>query len=67
MSAEPLRLLLADDEPLALRRIKLALQEIPDVEVVGAASDGAQAIDQMRDLKPDIVLLDIRMPLANGF
>ncbi len=67
MSAEPLRLLLADDEPLALRRIKLALQDIPGVEVVGAASDGAQAINAMRDLRPDVVLLDIRMPLADGF
>lgn len=67
MSAEPLRLLLADDEPLALRRIKLALQDIPDVEVVGAASDGAQAITAMRDLRPDVVLLDIKMPLADGF
>jgi DNA-binding LytR/AlgR family response regulator len=67
VSAQPLRLLLADDEPLALRRIKLALQDIPDVEIVGAASDGAQAITQMRDLRPDVVLLDIKMPLADGF
>lgn len=67
MLAEPLRLLLADDEPLALRRLRLALQAIPDVQVVGAASDGAQAIDQMKELKPDVVLLDIKMPLADGF
>jgi DNA-binding LytR/AlgR family response regulator len=67
VSAEPLRLLLADDEPLALRRIRLALQDIPNVEVVGAASDGAQAITFMRDLRPDVVLLDIKMPLADGF
>ncbi|MEZ5996410.1 MAG: LytTR family DNA-binding domain-containing protein [Hyphomonadaceae bacterium] len=67
MSAEPLRLLLADDEPLALRRIRLALKEMPDVEIVGAASDGAQAIAAMHSLRPDVVLLDIRMPLADGF
>lgn len=67
MSAEPLRLLLADDEPLALRRMRLALQAIPDVEVVGAASDGVQAITAMRSLRPDVVLLDIKMPLADGF
>jgi len=65
--AETLRLLLADDEPLALRRMRLALQDIPDVEIVGAASDGAQAIDAMKALKPDVVLLDIKMPLADGF
>ena len=67
MPAETLRLLLADDEPLALRRMRLALQDIPDVEIVGAASDGAQAIDAMRALRPDVVLLDIKMPLADGF
>ncbi|HRK64474.1 MAG TPA: response regulator, partial [Terricaulis sp.] len=67
MPAETLRLLLADDEPLALRRMRLALQEIPDVEIVGAASDGAQAIDAMKALRPDVVLLDIKMPLADGF
>lgn len=67
MHAEPLRLLLADDEPLALRRMRLALQDIPDVEIVGAASDGAQAISAMKALKPDVVLLDIKMPLADGF
>jgi DNA-binding LytR/AlgR family response regulator len=67
VSAETLRLLLADDEPLALRRMRLALQDIPDVEIVGAASDGAQAIDAMKALRPDVVLLDIKMPLADGF
>ena len=67
MPAETLRLLLADDEPLALRRMRLALQDIPDVEIVGAASDGAQAIDAMKALRPDVVLLDIKMPLADGF
>ncbi|MES1201497.1 MAG: LytTR family DNA-binding domain-containing protein [Pseudomonadota bacterium] len=64
---EPLRLLLADDEPLALRRLRLALAAIPDVQVVGAASDGAQAIEKMRELKPDALLLDIRMPISDGF
>jgi DNA-binding LytR/AlgR family response regulator len=47
--------------------MRLALQEIPDVEIVGAASDGAQAIDAMKALRPDVVLLDIKMPLADGF
>jgi DNA-binding LytR/AlgR family response regulator len=67
LSGEPLRLLLADDEPLALRRVKLALQSIDGVEIVGAASDGVQAISAMRELRPDVVLLDIKMPLADGF
>ena len=62
-----LRVLLADDEPLALRRLKLALQAMPDVEVVGAVGDGAQAITAIRTHRPDAVLLDIKMPIADGF
>jgi DNA-binding LytR/AlgR family response regulator len=64
---ENLRLLLADDEPLALRRVRIALGAIDGVEIVGAASDGREAIEAMRELKPDVVLLDIKMPLADGF
>jgi DNA-binding LytR/AlgR family response regulator len=67
VSGEVLRLLLADDEPLALRRMKVALQGAPDVEVVAVASDGRQAIAAMRETRPDVVLLDVRMPLADGF
>jgi DNA-binding LytR/AlgR family response regulator len=62
-----MRLLLADDEPLALRRLELALQSVADVQVVGSATDGEQALAAMRALKPDAVLLDIRMPLMDGF
>jgi DNA-binding LytR/AlgR family response regulator len=67
VSGEVLRLLLADDEPLALRRLKLALQGVAGIEIVGAVTDGAQAIAALRELRPDVVLLDIRMPLADGF
>lgn len=63
----PLRVLLADDEPLALRRLQLALSKIRDVEVVGTASDGAQAVAAMRAHRPDVAVLDIRMPLRDGF
>ncbi|HVZ99449.1 MAG TPA: LytTR family DNA-binding domain-containing protein [Caulobacterales bacterium] len=52
---------------MALRRLRLALAAIPDVQVVGAASDGAQAIEKMRELKPDALLLDIKMPISDGF
>jgi len=63
----PLRIVLADDEPLALRRLRLALAAIPDVQIVGEASDGERAIALMRSAHPDVVLLDVKMPLADGF
>ncbi|NWG54467.1 MAG: response regulator transcription factor [Hydrogenophilaceae bacterium] len=65
--SQPLRVLLADDEPLALRRLRLALAAMPDVVVVGATADGGQTIQAMRTLQPDAVLLDIKMPIADGF
>jgi len=57
----------ADDELLALSRIMRALSEIKNVEIVGSASNGAEAKKAIRDLDPDVVLLDIEMPDQNGF
>ena len=57
-----LRVVIADDEPLALRRLQIALDGMPEVEIVGTATDGEQALDLINTLSPDIVLLDIRMP-----
>jgi two-component system LytT family response regulator len=61
-----LRVLLVDDEPLALRRLQLAFADIADVEVVGTASDGDAAARLIEDLKPDLVMLDIQMPGRSG-
>jgi DNA-binding LytR/AlgR family response regulator len=65
--SERLRVLIADDEPLALRRLTIALASMPDVEVVGAASDGRAASEAIRRLDPDVALLDVRMPGLDGF
>ncbi len=65
MSA-PLKVVIADDEPLSLRRLQLGLARTPRVEVVGEAQDGEEARRLIRRLKPDLVLLDIRMPGAGG-
>ena len=61
-----LRTLLVDDEPLALDRLQAFFRDIAEVEVVGTASDGREAADAIRRLKPDLAILDIQMPEQNG-
>jgi DNA-binding NarL/FixJ family response regulator len=68
MSAEPrpLRVLIADDDDLTRGGIRLILGTIPGVEIVAEAADGAQARDLTVRHRPDVVLLDIRMPRLDG-
>ncbi|MGZ8283747.1 MAG: LytR/AlgR family response regulator transcription factor, partial [Allosphingosinicella sp.] len=61
-----MRVLLVDDEPLALDRLRTFFGDIEGVEVVGEASDGNQALERIRELKPDLVILDIQMPGRTG-
>lgn len=61
-----MRVVLADDEPLALSRLETLLSEIGEVEVVGLAHDGEEAAAAIQRLKPDLALLDIRMPKQSG-
>jgi DNA-binding LytR/AlgR family response regulator len=61
------RILIADDEPSATGRLELALACIPEAEIVGVAHNGHDAAALIRELKPDIALLDIQMPRQNGF
>lgn len=62
-----LRTLIVDDEPLARDCIRVALEDTPDIEIVGEASDGASAIEAIHALSPDLVFLDIQMPGIDGF
>jgi two-component system LytT family response regulator len=62
-----LRVLTVDDETLALRRLRLLLQAMPNVELVGEASSCKEAIEKIATLAPDLVLLDIRMRDGDGF
>lgn len=61
-----IRVLIADDHALMRDGIKALLNLTPDIEVIGEATDGRQAIDRCRELKPDVVLMDIAMPGLGG-
>jgi len=61
-----IRVLLADDHAAIRAGLRLILEEAPDIEVVGEAADGAVATRQATALRPDVVLMDIRMPGTDG-
>jgi len=63
----PLRTLIVDDEPIARRLLTEELAAIAGVAMVGEASDGEQAVDLIHRLHPDLVLLDVQMPVFDGF
>ena len=61
-----MRVLLVDDELLSLQRLSRALEGFAEVDVVGVARDGDEALRQIRDLAPDLAILDIEMPGRSG-
>jgi DNA-binding NarL/FixJ family response regulator len=61
-----IRVLIADDQGLVRAGFKMILDAEPEIEVVGEAVDGVEAVEQIRLLKPDVALMDIRMPRLNG-
>ncbi len=61
-----IRVLLADDQALLRMGFRLILNAQPDIEVVGEAGDGAAAVSMTRALRPDVVLMDVRMPGTDG-
>jgi DNA-binding NarL/FixJ family response regulator len=61
-----IRVLLADDQSLVRAGFKALLDAQPDIEVAGEAADGEEALREVRELRPDVVLMDIRMPVLDG-
>ncbi|MGX7669949.1 response regulator [Plantactinospora sp. DSM 117369] len=61
-----IRVLLVDDQPLLRLGFRMVLESQPDLAVVGEAGDGAQGVSMTRTLRPDVVLMDVRMPVLDG-
>ncbi len=61
-----IRVLLVDDHPLVLDGIRSRLEDDPEIAVVGEAGNGEEALQLANERKPDIVLMDINMPVMNG-
>ncbi len=63
---EPIRTMIVDDHALFRRGLEIVLVTEPDIEVVGEASDGAEAVEKAGESLPDVVLMDVRMPRSSG-
>ena len=66
MQSKKIRVLLADDHKILRKGVRMLIDSQPDMEVVGEAKTGREAIEEARKLKPDIVLMDVSMPDLNG-
>jgi YesN/AraC family two-component response regulator len=61
-----IRLLVVDDQPLVRMGLRMLVEDEPDVALVGEAADGLQGLALVRQQRPDVVLMDIRMPVLDG-
>ncbi|MFF4398141.1 response regulator [Streptomyces sp. NPDC001480] len=66
MTSSPIRVLIADDQQMVRQGFTVLLNTQPDIDVVGQAVDGRDAIAKVAELRPDVVLMDIRMPEVGG-
>ena len=63
---QALRILIVDDHALFRRGLQMVLKQEPDLDVVGEAGDGHEAVDKAQELMPDVILMDVRMPRRSG-
>ncbi len=63
---DPVRIVIADDQVITRSGLRHLLASVPDVTVVGEATNGAEAVDLASTAQPDVILMDLRMPLVNG-
>jgi DNA-binding NarL/FixJ family response regulator len=61
-----IKVVLAEDHPVVLKGIKNILDSAPDIEIVGEAADGEQALQMVQDYQPDLLLLDVELPVLDG-
>jgi DNA-binding NarL/FixJ family response regulator len=66
VGTDRLRVMVVDDHALFRRGLQTILEQEPDLELVGEASDGAEAVEKAQEMMPDVVLMDVRMPKRSG-
>ncbi len=64
--ADPIKVLIVDDHQVVRRGLRTFLEVQDDIEVVGEAADGAEGVARTEELKPDVVLMDVKMPGMDG-
>lgn len=67
MDSRPIKTLIVDDEPVARRLLREELERMPDIAILGEAANGREALQKIGKLKPDLVFLDLQMPVMSGF
>jgi DNA-binding LytR/AlgR family response regulator len=67
MDRNAIKTLIVDDEPITRRVLREELERFPEIAIVGEADDGKRALEQIKELQPDLVFLDLQMPVMGGF